>query len=59
MAFLHGEDDMLQLVSAWALVEGIWCDGSSSGGDSHICTTTAGGTAAVRSLYYRQTHASI
>ena len=37
---------MVQLISASALIEVIVCDGSGGGGDGHICTTAAGGTAA-------------
>jgi hypothetical protein len=35
-----------QLVTAFTLVEGISCDGSGGGGDGHIRTAAAGGTAA-------------
>jgi hypothetical protein len=40
-----------QLVTVSTLIEGISCDGSGGGGDGHIRTATAGGTAAVRSHY--------
>ena len=48
---LRGDDDMDQLGSVSTVLEGTGCDGSVGGGYGHIRTTTAGGTAAVRSLY--------
>ena len=53
VGFLRGDDDSDQLGSASTTIECIVCDGSGVGGDGHICTATAGGTAAIRS-HYRQ-----
>ena len=50
-SLLRGDDDMDQST----LIEGIVRDGGGGGGDGHIRTATAGGTAAIRS-HYRQTN---
>ena len=44
IGILRGYNDVDQLVTASALIEGIVCDGSGGGGDGHIRTATAGGT---------------
>jgi hypothetical protein len=43
---LRGYDDVDQFGSASTSIEGIVCDGSGRGGDGHIRTAAAGGTAA-------------
>ena len=57
-AVSRGDDDVDQLRSASAAIEGGVGDGSGGRGDGHIRTAAAGSAAAVHSLY-RQTYTYI
>ena len=58
IGLLRGDDDIVQLISAFTTREGVGSDGSGVHGDGHIRTITAGGTAAIRS-HLKQTNACI